>query len=371
MNVFAALRTARRNRPLARRAIDTLPLSGADRVLGPRGASWWQDWMAHAEPRDPWWDPVDYGAAAKALAPTVMTAGWYDIFLPWQLHDFTTARNAGRDVRIVIGPWMHAALAAAGESLRQSIALFRRCFRKSGQSEPLPAEPVVRLYVMGANQWRDYPCWPPPGTGSVAWFLDEHGTLVPKPPTSEASASFDFDPMHPTPSLYGATLAGRSGSGPIRALEARSDVLVFSTEPLMADMEVIGAVSAQIYLRSSTEYTDLYLCLCDVAPRSEARSVCDGYIRLRPPTGEKDLRTGPGAVRKVSVEFWPTAWRFARGHGIRVLLASGAHPRYARNLGSGEPLGDAQTAVVAHQEILFGPAHPSRLMLPVGGEAAQ
>jgi len=363
MNPLAALMGMRKTRGLAQRAIDTVPLRKADRVLQPEGVSWWQDWMDHAEPGDPWWDAVDYGRAAETIPPSVMTAGWYDIFLPWQLRDFMTAQRAGRDVRIVIGPWMHAALPGAAESMRLSIALFHERFgigpEKSGNA---PSRPRVRLFLMGADEWREFPSWPIPNAVDRTYYLDAGGVLASNSPASENASTFDYNPAQPTPSMHGATLEGRSGSGDMAELERRSDVLTFSTEPLTADLDVIGPIPGEMFLRSTTEHTDLYLCLCDVAPESRSTNVCDGYIRLRPElTSEPNDR----GSRKVRVEFWPTAYRFRRGHRIRVIVAGGAHPRYARNPGSGEPLGDACSMVVAHQEILHGPEHPSAITLPV------
>lgn len=364
MNMFAALMGMRKTRGLAERAIETIPLRNADRIVVPDGVSWWQDWMDHAEPNDPWWDPVNYGPSAGAIPATVMTAGWYDIFLPWQLEDFITAQRAGRDVRIVIGPWMHAALAGMCESLRQSIALFQARFDigavRSGNSQ----SSRVRLFLMGADEWREYPSWPIPNSSSKTYFLQAGGVLSSSTPASESSSVFNYDPSRPTPSFYGPTLQGRRGSGDLAELERRSDVLVFSSDPLAADSDVIGPVSADIFLRSNTQHTDLYLCLCDVTPGARSTNVCDGYIRLRPELPSESSADHNG-VRKVHVEFWPTAYRFRQGHRVRVVVASGAHPRYARNLGSGEPLGDAQTMVVAHQEIFHGPEHPSAIMLAV------
>ena len=181
----------------------------------------------------------------------------------------------------------------------------------------------------------------------------------------KAPAAFDYDPAQPTPSFYGATLEGRSGSGDMAELERRSDVLIFSSEPLTADLDVIGPVCGEIFLDSSTEHTDLYLCLCDVGPSSRSTNVCDGYTRLRPAPPDDAPAIPNGGTHKVHVEFWPTAYRFRRGHRIRAIVAGGAHPRYARNPGSGEPLGDACTMVIAHQAILHGPAHPSAILLPV------
>jgi len=362
---LAALMNARKTRPLTAQAIETIPLRKADRVLNAEGVSWWQDWMDHAEPNDPWWDAIDYGHAAETIPATVMIAGWYDIFLPWHLKDFMTAQRAKRDVRIVIGPWMHAALPGMAESLRQTIALFQERFGiglgKPGNASRSP----VRLFLMGANEWREYPSWPIPNSMNRTYFLDAGGVLASGPPASESGSTFDYDPAHPTPSLHGPTLEGRRGSGDMAELERRSDVLIFNTEPLTADLDVIGPIAGEIFLRSNTEHTDLYLCLCDVAPNSRSSNVCDGYTRLRPERAIAGRSMADGGSRKVPVEFWPTAYRFRRGHRIRVIVASGAHPRYARNPGSDALLGDAYTMVIAHQEILHGPEHPSAIVLSV------
>ncbi|HTW67916.1 MAG TPA: CocE/NonD family hydrolase [Bryobacteraceae bacterium] len=367
MSLSRSLAAMRKARSLAQRAIQTIPLRKADRILAPEGVSWWQDWMDHAEPNDPWWDAVDYGRAAETLPPAIMTAGWYDIFLPWQLKDFMTAQNAGRDVRIIIGPWMHAAFGGMAESFRESIRLFHERFgiglHELGDTA---SQPRVRLFLMGADEWREYPSWPPPNGANRTYYLHAGGVLASSPPASQNRTTFDYDPSQPTPSFYGASLEGRSGSGAMAELERRSDVLIFSTEPLPADVDVIGPVSGEIFLRSNTEHTDLYLCLCDVAPSTRSSNVCDGYTRLRPdlPAAGRVIADG-GSARQVHVEFWPTAYRFRRGHRIRVIVASGAHPRYARNTGSGEPLGDACSMVIAHQEILHGPQHPSAIILSV------
>jgi len=356
MNLWRAILSMQHAKALAQRAIGTIPLREADLVVDPDGVQWWQDWMDHAEPGDCWWDPIDYGPAAETLPPTVMTAGWHDIFLPFQLRDFMRAREAGRDVRIIIGPWMHAAMAGSAESIRQSVALFQQQF-KIAQCAP---QPRVRLFLMGANEWREYESWPIPSAVPCTYYLGPMAMLNDKgTPREEWISTFDYDPSQPTPSFHGPSLEGRSGSGNMVGLEQRPDVTFFTTfDALVQDLDVIGPVSAEIFLGSSTQYTDLYLCLCDVVPINRSKNVCDGYVRLRPSTANGD-------VRKVYVEFWPTAYRFQRGHHIRLIVASGAHPRYARNPGSGESLGDAQTMLVAHQEILHGPDHVSSITLSV------
>jgi putative CocE/NonD family hydrolase len=360
INMLAMLRRRGKAKAESERAVGTITLREADRVFKPDGVFWWQDWMDHAEPGDPWWTPIDYGVAVQSLPPTVMVGGWYDLFLPWQMRDFAAAQKAGRDVQITIGPWTHAAFSGFGESIRQSIKLFQGRFGIGSSGSAMPnGKPRVRLFLMGADEWRENSSWPPPGTAPRTFYLHSSGDLSANAPDSEDMSTFDYDPSRPTPAFHGATLEGRKGSGDMAELERRTDVLVFTADPLTSDLDAIGPVSAEIFLRSNTEHTDLYLCLCDVTPRGRSTNVCDGYRRLRP-----DGSAGSDA-RRVSIEFWPTAYRFKRGHRMRIIVASGAHPRYARNPGSGESLGDAVTMVVAHQQILHGPEHPSAITISV------
>jgi uncharacterized protein len=362
MKILLGLTRARRTRNLTEKAVSLLPLNDADRVITPEGFAWWQDWMAHAEPGDPWWNPTRYSGAAARVPTTVMTAGWHDLFLPWQLRDFVTAQQAGRDVRMIIGPWMHADAKGLAESLRETMGLFQEQF---GLRTPATAgKPRVRLFLMGADEWREYPSWPIPNTTERTYYLHNNGLLAQKSPGEAGVRAYDYDPARPTPSLHGPTLEGKNGSGDMAALERRSDVLVYTSEPQAEDLDVIGPVSGEVYLRSSTIYTDMYLCLCDVTPAGRSTNVCDGYVRLR-----AEGRPATDVVRKVAVEFWPTAYRFRRGHRLRILVASGAHPRYGRNPGTGAPLGEARELVGAHQEILHGPEYPTSIVVCVESAA--
>src|ERR1700733_10712078 len=229
-NPFASMLGRRKMNALSDRAAATIPLRKADRLLTPEGVSWWQDWMDHAGAGDPGGNATDDGAAALSMPPTVMVAGWYDIFLPFQLRDFAAAQNAGREVRITIGPWTHVALPGLLESLRQSIALFQERFGIAAPAGGL--KPRVRLFLMGAGEWREYACWPPPNAAAQTFYLHSSGGMSTAAPAAESESGFDYDPAQPTPSFHGATLESRKGSGDMGELERRSDVLVFTTEPL-------------------------------------------------------------------------------------------------------------------------------------------
>jgi len=321
-----------------------------------RQVSWWQEWVEHAEPDDPFWKPIDYSAVVSTAPPTVMIAGWHDVFLPWQVKDFEAAQAAGRDVSLTIGPWKHAAFAAVGETVRQALPLFQTHLLGAPASPRVP----VRLFLIGTAEWREYPSWPPPGMIPTAYYLSADGGLSTTATPACDPSRYDYDPSDPTPSVYGPTLQNTSGLGDMSKLECRSDVLLFTADPLDAQLDIVGPVWAEVFFRSSLEHTDFFLCLCDVDPDGCSTTVCDGYIRVRP-RGPVPLADGTLCVR---IEFWPTAYRYQQRHRIRVIVASGAHPRYARNLGSGDSLADAVTLNVAHQQIFHDSQRPSRIVLP-------
>jgi putative CocE/NonD family hydrolase len=146
-----------------------------------------------------------------------------------------------------------------------------------------------------------------------------------------------------------------------RQLEARSDVLTYTAAPLEDDLDVIGPVRAELFVRSSLEHTDFFARLCDVDAQGKSLNVCDALLRVVP--GQQPI-TADGCLR-VTIDLWPTAHRFRRGHRVRLQVSSGAHPRYARNTGSGEPLASATRLVVANQLIYHDPDHPSSIELSI------
>jgi putative CocE/NonD family hydrolase len=180
-----------------------------------------------------------------------MIGGWHDIFLTWQIKDYAAMQAAGRPASLTVGPWVHAALAAWGEGVRQALPLFRTQLL----DQPAPLRASVRLYVMGAEEWRDYDAWPPAGTRSVAFYLSAGAVLSAKPPDSSEPDCYTYDPADPTPAVHGPRLSGVHPTGDMAQLQSRSDVLLFTAEPLTAGLEVIGPVSAELFFRSSLEHT--------------------------------------------------------------------------------------------------------------------
>jgi putative CocE/NonD family hydrolase len=144
-----------------------------------------------------------------------------------------------------------------------------------------------------------------------------------------------------------------------RTLEARDDVLTFTSPPLESEAFSIGRVRAELHLSSDVNHFDLYLRLCDVAPSGESINMSEELQRLTP----RDIRRAHDGVFVACIELRPAAYRFAKGHRIRLQVSGGAHPMFARNTCSGEPVADATTTVVAHNAVHHDIRHPSQVSL--------
>ncbi len=335
-----------------------LPVGALDEVAFGKTVSWWQDWVHHDDPQDPWWQALDYSDAVTAVAaPAVMIAGWQDVFLPFQLKDYAARQAAGREVWLTIGPWSHSAPGGMLEGLRQAMGVFARL----AAGQPAFADRGrVRLFLQGAAEWRDYPSWPPPGVQPLQFHLRSGGHMDLSGATGdEGGVSYVYDPAEPTPAVHGPRVMGMAKVRNMAGLEKRADTVTFTSAALDHDIDVIGAVSVELSVRSDREHTDFYACLCDVDKKGRPMQVVDGIIRLKP--GQPDADSS--GVRRISIACWPTAYRFRRGHRLRLIIASGAHPRYARNPGTGDPLATATELLSAHQEILLGSVHGSSLNL--------
>lgn len=336
-----------------------LPLSEADRVAINQSSTHYQDVITHSADDD-YWKPIDFSArVGEVTVPIALQAGWYDLFLDWQLQDYQRLRNAGRQPYLLIGPWFHGEPASFAETTREALIWLNAHVK--GNRSGLREKPV-RLFIMGANEWRDFDDWPPPAQ-SQRWHLQPGGALdTAAPPTSEPDR-YRYDPADPTPAVGGNSLGSRKrmGAKDNRKLEARKDVLVYTSAILEHDLAVIGPVTADLYVRSSLEHTDFFVRLCVVETSGKSINLCDGILRLTP--GQPAPATD--GIRHIQVNLWATAYHFRRGQRIRVQVSSGAHPRFARNPGSGEPLATATKLIVADQAVYHDPDHPSAITLPV------
>ncbi|WP_454716926.1 CocE/NonD family hydrolase [Caulobacter segnis] len=349
----------------------------------------------------------------------VHMSGWYDVYSRTATDNYVGLNKAGGGVRLIMGPWTHGARSTSysgdvefgpastidadggGEFFTQRLKWFDRHLKG------LPAkatEPPVRLFIMGGGDgrktaegrlnhggaWRSETAWPIPDRLETAFYLGTDGGLRTDKPAADATPlTYDFDPSDPVPTIGGAVTSGeplmRPGGfdqretpelygarEPFLPLEARPDVLVFQTEPLKEDVEVTGAISAELWISSDAVDTDFVVKLIDLYPPSEdypagyALNLTDGILRCRyRDSWEKPELMTPGQVYRIKVEAFPTSNLFKKGHRIRLDVSSSNFPKFDVNPNTGAPEGVGLTRQVARNTIHVDAARPSRVVLPI------
>ncbi|MCC6805654.1 MAG: CocE/NonD family hydrolase [Anaerolineae bacterium] len=338
-------------------AFDHLPLRECDSTALGEDVPFYRTWLEHTDPGDALWrEALDDVRLEDVQAPAHLVGGWYDFFLRTMLEDYARLRAAGRAPYLTLGSWTHLDPRALVVAAQEGIDWYDA--RLKGDRSRLRDKPV-RLFVMGANEWRDYDAYPPRST-AVRYYLGE--PLSPDAPTdADRCDRYTYDPAEPTPAVGGTQFGLLGGQRDNRALVSRPDVLTYTGDVLHEDLEIIGAVRLELYVRSSCAYTDFFGRVCDVYPNGRSVNICDGLFRVQPGKGELQ----PDGTLRIEVDLWATAHRFLKGHRLQVLVSSGAHPRWSRNLGTGEPLATGTAMCAAHQSVYRDREHPSALVLPV------
>ena len=369
------------------RYVRTLPLRRADVAATGQRSDIFQKALDHPA-YDAVWRAVSTREHIDQIhVPVFAVGGWYDCFVESDLAAFSALRRSSSVHRIVIGPWPHnMSVKFAGVDFgKDSGAPIRRMqiewfdqWLKS-KDTPIMSSPPAHIFVMGANRWRDEQEWPPARARMTSLYfasqgaantLNGGGTLGPRSPRRAQPERFEFDPSNPVPTAGGATCCNPKlfAWGPMdqRAVERRSDVLVFSTPPLHEDLEVIGPVRVVLYAATSAPDTDFTAKLVDVFPDGQARNLTDGILRLRYRDSlETPHLAMPGEIYELNIDAGVTSNVFLRGHRVRLEISSSNFPRFDRNPNTGHPIADETVLRKADQIIYHDRQHPSRVVLPV------
>ncbi|MCD7442232.1 CocE/NonD family hydrolase [Streptomyces lincolnensis] len=296
-------------------------------------------------------------ALERANVPVRLTACWQDLFLDQTLHQYESLRTRGVDVSLSVGPWAHNELGqkGMGRLLRGNLEWLETHLAEEGPARPRSAPPV-EVYVTGQGVCRQLADWPPAAAETVR-HLRSGGRLAADEPSGGAPSTFVYDPAHPTPTLGGPLLTPDAGVKDNASLESRPDVLTFTTEPLSAPLEIMGTPVVEVAHTRSNPHADVFVRLCDVGLKGVSRNVAEGLIRVDP--------TSPlDQVQTVRVRLDACAHEVKAGHRIRLLIAGGCHPRYARNEGTGEPPGTGSELRPCTHTVHHDTGAVSRVILP-------
>ena len=357
-------------------------------------APYFLDWLAHPNYDDYWkrWSIEEH--FSDIHVPSLTIAAWYDIFLGGSLRNYvglkahaaTEAAQRGQRLLVMIGG--HAGSGrtigevdfgpAANLEIEDLILLWYDYLFKNLQNE-FAKEKAVKIFVMGANQWRSEDDWPISRAVSTKYFLHSSGkansvrgdgSLSTTAPHSETPDQYVDDPANPVPTTGGPLCCDSQhlppGPRDQRPVEARNDVLVYSTPALASEIEVTGPVSLELYAKSSAVDTDFTAKLVDVWPNGFAQNLTEGIIRARyRESEEKPEWMNSGQIYKIKVDLWATSNVFRKGHILRLEVSSSNFPRFDRNPNTGLEAGLVQPLNTATNTIYHDDQHPSVLILPV------
>lgn len=377
----------------------SLTVMPAEQKLVAKYVPWWSEWLQHPD-RDDFWiqlSPADQLSAVTV--PALHIGGWFDLWPGETARSYTRMKEEAGSVearggqRLIMGPWNHLdqsglyhdrqfGLSADPVAMNLTgayVSFFDRWLR--GRVDALDGIAPVRIFVMGIDQWRDEQDWPLPDTNYVSYFLHSagrantaagDGVLQTDLPSWEAVDSYVYDPARPVPSLGGRIMlpSAFNAVGPVdqAPVEARDDVLCFTTPELEEPIEVTGHVSLVLHVLSSARDTDFTGKLVDVHPDGRAIYLTDGILRARYRHSLADPELlQPEQVYELTLDLAVTSNVFLPGHQIRLEISSSNFPRYDRNTNTGGTINQEslEDAVIAVNKILHGPEHPSRLILPV------
>jgi putative CocE/NonD family hydrolase len=356
-------------------------------------APYFLDWLAHPN-YDAYWKRVSIEEHfADIQVPILTIAAWYDIFLGGSLRNYTGVKlHGGNDAarqgqRLLVTIGGHAGsgrkigdvdfgVAAEFEEDDATLDWYDYLFKKS--SNQFATKPV-RIFVMGANQWRDEEDWPLSRAHETKYFLHSagkanslsgDGTLTNAAPRSESADHYTYDPANPAPTIGGPLCCDsqhlKPGPRDQRTVEAREDVLVYSTAALAQDLEVTGPIRLELFAGSSAVDTDFIGKLVDVWPDGFAQNLTEGIVRGRyRDSQEQPALMNPNQTYKLTLDLWSTSNVFRKGHRLRLEVSSSNFPRFDRNLNTGEENASARRGVPATNTIYHDAEHPSALVLPI------
>jgi len=358
------------------------------------------DKMIRRKPNDPdWYKGGLYHDTMEIGTPSFWFTSWYDVSITPNLALFNHVRQNSKEAFIrdnqylVIAPTLHCAYTRASENTvvgernigdarlnyDEQITKWFDLWLKEKSNDFKETTPRVQYYTMGSNQWQSAETWPPEDTQMNTFYLNSEGSansrfgdgkLTMDKAKQDYPDQFTYDPMAPVPS-YGGNVcctgnAIKGGAFDQKEMEARNDILVYSTDVLKKDTEVSGFIESTLYISSDVKDTDFTIKLIDVHPYGTAYNLDETIQRVRYREGyEKEVFMEKGEVYKLELTPMSTSNVFKEGHRIRIEISSSNFPRFARNLNTGGNNYDESDGVIAHNKIHHSTQYPSQIRLPI------
>jgi uncharacterized protein len=354
----------------------TLPLSKIDdEVLGhdiPFFNAWWTKET-----------PAAFGGGfvndmSKIKIPVLQVSGWWDTCANGTKLNWAKLREAKHQYQwLIYGPWGHDFNSSSRyedvdygpDAIMELDSIYLRWFDTWLKDKKVNWEkqPRVRIFVTGANQWRELSDWPDSKSEPLSFYLSSTGPangaasggkLLLSPPKSEKPDQYVYDPAR-------VKLPEWTDSTIVKIPDDKKDLLIYKTEPLNETLDIAGPIELELYFSTNVKDTDFFASLVDIDEKGEMRSIgLPGKIRARYLSGwDTPTLLQPDKTYKAVIALWDLAHRLEKGRRLGIIIKSEMFPLYARNLNTGEPNAEATRMVTATQTIYHDAERPSALRL--------
>lgn len=378
-----------------------LPVIDLDKAVLGKENPYWRKWIDHPT-NDSYWQPANFLDRLKDVnIPAFHQSGWFDgDGIGTKLNYLKMSSYKHQNQKLVLGPWGHTDTASRMLGDRdfgeQAVIDLQRDYLRwfdywlKGVDNGIQKEPLVSLFVMGANKWLRGSTYPLEATrfqklylasGGKANTLKGDGKLTFDAPAADSPADrYTYDPGDPTPDprFYEESEQGEKRVRPAeerkkeaqghhqKVLEERKDILVYQTDPLAKPLTFAGPLSAVIYAASSARDTDWFMSVSEVDKDGKIFHLVQGKIRAR---FRKSMSSPemlkPGEVNEYTLDLWHTGIRIPEGSRLRIEVSSAAFPLFSRNLNTGGHNETETKYISADQSIYHSGKYPSHVLLPV------
>jgi putative CocE/NonD family hydrolase len=366
---------------------DAMPVATGGRMIqrAPNDPAWYKGGLWHDDM------PINI--------PGLWYMSWYDVSVGPNLAAFNHVRktakgDAANQQWAIIAPVAHCAYTRAAENTivgERSMGDARLDYQdilygffdkvlKGEKDTRIDNQPKVAYFTMGLNKWQSSPTWPPAGAQTMTFYLSSggkantlngDGVLTTTPPEADRPDAFVYDPMKPVMS-YGGNVcctgnAIQAGAFDQRKMEARADVLVYTSEPFKEATELTGPITPTLYVSSDAKDTDFTVKVLDVYPDGRAYNLDESIQRMRYREGytKAPVWMEGGKIYKVMLQPLTTSNYFAPGHRLRIEVSSSNFPRFDRNLNTGGNNYDETKGVVANNKVHHSKQFPSQVVVTV------
>lgn len=378
-----------------------LPVIELDKAVLGKENPYWRKWIEHPV-NDSYWARASFlDRLEKLRIPVFHQSGWFDgDGIGSKLNYLRMTSHGHPHQKLVLGPWGHTSQAQRRIGDRDfgpgAIIDLQRSYLRwfdywlKGVDNGILLEPLVSIFVMGADEWLHGDVYPLPDTRFEKWYLASAGGANTSrgdgrltrevPPIGAGQDRYTYNPGDPTPApqYYEEPEEGKTREKSVeqkkkereahhkKVTRSRRDILVYTTEPLDKPLTFAGPLSAVLYASSSARDTDWFMRVMEVDKEGKIFMLTEGKIRARFRRSTKKAELlEPGEVYEYSIDLWQTGIRIPAGNRLRVEVASASFPIFSRNLNTGGHNEKDTDYVTAEQTVYHNAKYPSHILLPV------